>query len=315
MYFPYLFGKRGELIAIRGLAGPLGSPQKIWPVIEPVKTGASSLVITLKALKKVTAGIYLIVNPSQDEFAAPSSPDQLDWHAAVAPHVADPALVRPTYLQTAATTLRDLKLFIATYPLRPIGVVLTTNDLAPADVAAALTGTAHVVFLHRAVASASYAAALGAASTVDIDDNFVTQPTNGDYSGTAGQGTNHFSWVTGGRAGFSDYTVLPGTYRDTGGGLMGALVIHLTYEAPTELRVQHFVSATRARTDPMPTKFYEAIVDIEAQRRSTPTRFRLSPALLTYIDQQTAGKYTNAEGNKRQQIAHHLFTVGKALGL
>jgi hypothetical protein len=27
------------------------------------------------------------------------------------------------------------------------------------------------------------------------------------------------------------------------------------------------------------------------------------------------GAYTNAEGNKRQQIAHHLFTVGKVLGL
>ncbi|WP_411699028.1 sce7725 family protein [Conyzicola sp.] len=314
MYFPYLFGKRGELIAIRGLSGPLGSPQKIWPVIEPVKTGTGSLVKTLKDLKKVSAGIYLVVNPSQDEFAV-SSQDRDDWYTVLAPYVADAALVRPTFLQTAATTLHDLKLFVTANPGRAIGVVLTTNDLAPTAVATALTGTTHVVFLHRAVASASYTAALGSAKTVDIDDNFITQPRNGDYSGTAGQGTNHFSWVTGGKAGFSDYTVLPGTYKDIGGGLMGALVIHLTYEAPTELRVQHFVSATRAQTDPMPTKFYEAIADIETQRAATPARFRLSPALQKYLDQQSTGVYTNAEGNKRQQIAHHLFTVGKVLGL
>jgi hypothetical protein len=39
-----------------------------------------------------------------------------------------------------------------------------------------------------------------------------------------------------------------------------------------------FASATHEQTDPMATKFYETITDIETYRRATPTRFRLSLA-------------------------------------
>ena len=35
MYFPYLFDKQSELLALRGLADSLGLPQKIVPLIVP----------------------------------------------------------------------------------------------------------------------------------------------------------------------------------------------------------------------------------------------------------------------------------------
>ena len=315
MYFPYLFGKRGELIAIRELSGPHGRPQVIWPVVEPVKTATGSLVITLETLRVKSAGIYLVVNPSQDEFSAPASPSQLNWHATFAPYIADPGLVRPTFLQTAATSASDLRAFASANPNRPIGVVLTTDDIAPSDVASSLGGTNHVVFLHRDVSRALYESVLGISNTVDIESNFVSRPRNVDYAGTDSQGKNHLNWASRGKAGFSDYTVLPGAYRDTGGGAMGALVIHLSYETPTEIRVQHFVSTTVAQADPLATKFFEAIAAIEAQIVATPARFRRSPGLAEFLRQQLTGGYTNPEGNKRQQIAHHIFTIGKGLGL
>lgn len=314
MYFPYLFGKAAELLALRGLSGTFGSPQRIWPIVEPVKYTTSTLVLTLKELAKNSYGIYLVVNPSKDQFKPPVSAEQRKWHAALTPYIADPAIVRPTFLQTAATPLAELTAFIAANRARPIGVVLTTGDIAPPDVASALSGTSHVVFLHRDVARIPYETALGTPNTVDIEDNFTVQARNADYLGTDHQGVNHISWTADGKAGFSDYTVLPGTYKD-GGGPMGALALHLTYEKTDKLRVQHFVSATTTQGGSLAPKFDEALKDLLTQLMTTPTRFRLSPGLAKYLSQQATGVYTSPEGNKRQQIAHHIFTVGKYLGL
>ncbi len=311
MYFPYLYGKSAELLALRELSSSLGNPQRIWPVIEPTKP-SEPLKKTLAKLKAGGAGAYLIVNPIRGDLASP--PAAAAWFTSLASEIADPSVVRPALLVTATTSPANVLAFARAYPGREIGIVLHDNSVAPADLATALTGTAHTVFLGRLSNRPAYEAALGTGVTVDIEDNFVPQARNADYSGDDPQGVNHLTWQALGKKGFGDYTILPSAYSDKGGP-MGALAIHLTFETAAELRVQHFISTIVAQNSPLPPKFKEAIAALQVQLATTPTRFRSTPSIAEYIRMQSAGKYTSAERNKRLQISHHLYTVGKHLGI
>ena len=68
MYFPFLYDKQSELLALRALAGHLGTAQKIIPVIEPVNT-VDGLVRWHKAFKDSGDVGYVIENPSQQVLA------------------------------------------------------------------------------------------------------------------------------------------------------------------------------------------------------------------------------------------------------
>ncbi|WP_308220481.1 sce7725 family protein [Microbacterium proteolyticum] len=212
------------------------------------------------------------------------------------------------------TTLKDISNFVAAYPGRKIGIVLTTSKLTPGDLAKALSGSDYTVFFLASANSAKYLATLGPARTVDVSDNFRSEARNKDYSGEEWLGNNHTSWSAAGRRGFSDFTMLPGTYKD-GGGPVGAVAVHLTYALGSDLWIQHFISTTDGQTDPQATKFEEVLRDIHRQRVVTPSRYELSPGLASYETQRVSGSYTNLSGNKRQQVSHHIFTVAKHLGL
>lgn len=290
MYFPYLYGKAAELLALRELASDLGTPQLIWPVIEPTKP-FQQLKTTLQALKLQSSGADVVVNPNKGDLDTAAAVHA--WRTGLAAEVADPSLVRPTFLSSGLTGAGDLVGFVGDFPGRPIGVVMTSNDISPGDVAAAIAGTTHTIFLGMHANRLAYVSALGAGVTVDLEDNFVPQARNADYSGSDTQGTNHLTWVMQGKVGFGDFTVLPATYSDSAGP-MGALAIHLTYETPTELRLQHFISTTASQTAPLAPKFAEAIAVMRRQIATTPSRFRTSPATTAYVAMHTAGVYTSA---------------------
>lgn len=309
MYFPYLYGRDAELRAVKECAADFGTPQQIFPVIEAVRP-SKALRRSLDALEQVGMAAYVVVNPFRGDLD--DSSERSKWQKEMVPYLAKPHLLRPTLRQDDSTTAAALQAFVAAYPARPIGVVLTTNALPPADVATALKGQTAVVFMLPSVNRTAYSAAVGGAHTIDVEDNFQTEARNADYSGTAGQGTNHLTWT--GRAGFSDYTVLPALFKD-GGGPTGAVAVHLTYEEPAELRVQHFVSTITSTGGPAGPKFAQALAALTAQIAATPNRFRNSPALKDYQQQAKTGQYTSPEKNKRLQISHHLYTVARHLGL
>lgn len=310
MYFPYLYSRQAELNAISDVSSSFGSPQRIAPLIEPVEP-AAKLIATISDLKSKALAAYVIVNPHQGKLS--NSTAQATWQRDFAPTLADPA-VYPTFKETAQTTLKDIAHFVTTYTGRKIGIVLTTSKFTPGDLSAALSSSDYTVFFMATASSANYLAALGVNRTVDVSDNFRSEARNKDYSGEEWLGNNHMSWIKAGRRGFSDFTMLPGPYKD-GGGPVGAIAIHLTFQLGPDLWIQHFVSTTDEQTDPQATKFKEVLGDILRQRTATPSRFALSPGLNSYETQRTSGNYTNLSGNKRQQVSHHLYTIAKYLGL
>ncbi|UBQ01879.1 hypothetical protein [Curtobacterium sp. TXMA1] len=97
----------------------------------------------------------------------------------------------------------------------------------------------------------------------------------------------------------------------TGGGGVGALAVHLTYEAGTDLRVRHFISATTSRDDAIDTKWNEVLADMHAEA----SKFHATTGWGDFDHQRTSGAHTSLAGSKKQQAMHHIETIAAILGI
>lgn len=64
MYFPYIRGKKYELLALSESAEGIKNSGKIFPVIEPVRRNPQALSRTLRVFQERSIPYILIVNPS-----------------------------------------------------------------------------------------------------------------------------------------------------------------------------------------------------------------------------------------------------------
>lgn len=311
MYFPYLYGRQAELNALSDLVDTLGSPQQIFPLLEPVAP-SGKLITALNALETKKMAAYVIINPNLGELADDLARSR--WCADMSVMIANSAFVNPVFKEHDGTTVSEIARFAASYPRRRIGVVLTTSRIPPSDLKTALLGSDYTVFFQPSANPSPYVSSLTSAKMVDVSDNFKPKDRNKDYFGDEWLGNNHSTWIAAGRAGFSDYTILPSTFKQ-GGGPVGAIALHITYEDGTDTRVQHFVSVTNDQRLPQSVKFKEVLDDLGLQVAATPARFRMSPGLARYRSQHASGSYTNLSGSKRQQISHHIYTIAKLLGI
>lgn len=67
MYYPYLRGRQFELIALREFSESFSEPQKVIPIIEPVKNNFNSLNLALSTFINSKFEHVIIVNPQVGE--------------------------------------------------------------------------------------------------------------------------------------------------------------------------------------------------------------------------------------------------------
>lgn len=313
MYFPYLYGRQAERSALITLAPELGTPQKVFPVVEP-HSPARGLIRVLEKFRDHGAKAYVVVNPDRDVLAAPQA--QAAWAAVMAPYLDDQSLVIPTLKITAATRAVDVRRFLDAHSGQHVGLVVDSTAIPPRDLATIVVGRNALTFLKPESNPVGYAAALGPAATVEIENSFPGQPRNADYPDGDWFSESHVTFASEGRLGFADFTVLPPTPPSTRGGPAGAVVVHLTWEdGPDDLRVQHFLSDERDTTQGTAGgKLLEALAHMAAQRAVTPTRFQISPGLAAFQDILDRRHSTSLGKSKEHQIAHHIFTVARTIG-
>ncbi|YCK81236.1 sce7725 family protein [Arthrobacter sp. D3-18] len=310
MYFPYLYARQGECRAIEDLAPGLGaSAQKVFPVLEPAATNSRDLVRALSALAQHSAATYLIINPSKKSLdqGAVFGP----WMADVSPFLSDARITRPTLEVRASTSLTDITSFLTNYPGRSLGLSIRSSHIPAANVAAATSGYDVLHFLHSSADPVGYSAAVGASRSVEVRDSFRTEARNADYVGAEQFTAAHLYFAGDGRPGFSDYTLLPGKYSDSGGPL-GAAVIHLSFveNASKSIWVEHFVSIeTRQYEGSQPSKLMEAMTKLDAAITADSSKFVTSPGLSSYQAQFASRRPTSPTYNKRQQVSHHIATA------
>lgn len=102
-------------------------------------------------------------------------------------------------------------------------------------------------------------------SLIRIDDKFNELPRNADYLSVPEEPftEEHYYYKEDRFSGFSDYTVLPSTFKESG-MLPYAVAIHMTYQkTPEEIYIRHFVSDSNEDNTNIQGKFKEADTKLE----------------------------------------------------
>lgn len=312
MYFPYLYDRQAEKLALIDVAPHLGAEQKVFPLVDPF-TDDSGLAAVIGAYKNTKARLYIVVNPNLGAFADPKR--EKKWQSSMASSLADDTVVTPVFKITNATTDAQLTAFLDGEPKRRKAVLVASTVISPKDLATLVAGKATVTFLRHESNPVAYAAALGLDVTVDVDNSFPRQDRNSDYPPDDWFSDAHKRFVQDNRPGFSDFTVLPAVPQP-GGGPPGAVAIHLTWaDQAGELQVQHFLSDERDRTKGKAgSKILEAVAYIVDEVRADPTKFVTSIGLTQFLSLHTRKHETSLSKSKQHQISHHIYTVAKLLG-
>lgn len=305
MYYPYLYARREELLALREVAADL-TAWGVAPVLEPATENPTELVRCLQVLKDHDAHCFLIINPSVHKFPDPAP----EWLTAVQPFLAPAGPAHPVLQISSAAAAAQLPAFLAQFSGAQVAVSVRTTEVAPADLAKQLAGRAAMAFVHQAANPRAYLRAIPAAQAVEVEHAFTVQQRNADYDGQEWFTASHREFTREGRSGYSDFGPLPPTFNK-GGGQAYAVVVHLTFVADDgDVWVEHFVSDSVERDDGnAPSKLGEAVAKIAARVASEPTKFAASEGLEEFLEQHSSGEMTSLGKSKRQQIKHHLRTI------
>lgn len=312
MYFPYLFGKQRELLAVRAVAQEFPGSQHVAPVVEPVRTDSATLRKTLEVCREQKFCVFLVMNPSLLDFSQLSREAAYNWGSKLLDALGASPHIRPTFIVSETTRRPDLKRFVKDYGSRDVGIVVREFGISPSDLAldlAAATGGVQI-FLHGAEPSRGTVAALEKARCVWVEDRFPHKKRNADYAGRNPFTDRHLTWRMSGYAGFSDFTVLPAAVSE-GGGPAGAVAVHLTYIdlglPAREVYVEHFVSDRQDQTErDDPGKMMEALQKYLKGLKRASTSFGVTQAANDYRSRALRDDPPSLAVNKGLQVTHHI---------
>lgn len=315
MYFPYLYGKQRELIAIRTIAQDFPGTRFLWPVVEPVRTNSATLKRTAELCEKHGLPLYVGINPHQLDFKNIPRSDAFEWGKDFLKQLKSNKQIRPTLILEEMTPRSDLRKFIREYGAGSIGLILKATAIAPSHIAEELSNATDEVkiFIHGAEPSAGTLTALGKRRCVWVEGRFPHRSKNADYAGRHPFTDRHLTWKRSGYAGFSDFTVLPPTVSD-GGGSPGAVAFHMTYvelEKPVnEVYVEHFVSDRKDQTErDNDGKMMEALAKFLKALKRSSSSFGITAAAEEYRQRAMTDSPPNLAVNKGLEVTHHMQLI------
>lgn len=318
MYYPYLYGKQKELIAVRRLSGLLAEECRVQAVVEPVKVAESTLLITLQQCERSANVTWVVVNPRLLDFKERTARDRLKWGLDLLGKVKDRKFARPALLIDDTFSPAAAKAFVKQFAGEKVGLVVIPSSVDISDVLDQLSDvTISRVFFKGPSPSSSTLKLIGRKRCVIVEDRFPHQSRNADYAGRHFFTDSHLTYADEALAGFSDYTILPPSPSD-GGGPPGAVAFHMCYVAldkpGKEFWVEHFVSD---RTDQAENdtggKFLEALRKFSRAAKRADSNFGLTDAASEYLRRHTDQDPPDLGTNKLLEVMHHLELVSGVL--
>ncbi|MBW8242503.1 sce7725 family protein [Muricauda oceani] len=255
MYYPLLRARQFELIALRDLANTGASQGCIVPILEPVKESFNNLKIALTTFASRNQQAVLLVNPIVG--------DLYGDHALILDYLQQGnfPVTRAFYYRNNTTYILDS---IEEYNLQNC-MIICQNDINPDDVRFKDLIESEAVQLivvedpGRNRALDRYVRNLDK-TYIRLDDFFEKQQRNSDFLDIQEHrfSEEHLHYLNENFNGFSDYTVLPSEYSDSG-STPRAVVIHLTYmKGDNQIWIRHFTSDTNDSIANVQGKFAEA---------------------------------------------------------
>jgi hypothetical protein len=306
MYFPYLYGRRSELLAARAVAKKIAVKNKVIPVIEPVKEDAASLGKTIEMLVKEGVGAFIITNPQHGDFKKKTAEDKFKW---VNKLVKDYPLTKdctPAFKITSKTSLADVSKFLKSFPgMR----VMLVHWAELSGLPSVLAGDAsRIDHLFTEAHTSSVYRALFSGTRVLARDGFNAAERNADYPSHEVYGDLNLTYLKPhSMSGFSDFTITGGAFKD-GGGPAHAVAIHLSYERPTkDIGIHHFVSDDTTIPPNNPSlKIGQSLRKLVAHVDAHAAAFTYSDAVKKFQGIYLSGGSCALGTLKQLSIEHHL---------
>jgi hypothetical protein len=305
MYFPYLYGRRFELLALRSASTEFPLAGTIAPVIEPVRENPADLKRCLQALGATHVRAVVISNPSQGDFRDHSPAALL---RALAEDFTEHRSLLPGLLCDQRVRAHDMAAFLGRHPDRDVALLYSGSQLTVEELRRVTAE--HRVRFHINVRDhmpANLRAILPRGKAVDIRDRFNLRPRNADYVGIEYFTDAHLIFREN-AVGFGDYSVIGSAFH-VGGGPAHAVAIHAVFrQAETgQVWVEHFVSDD---VDPdvgsVEEKFHQAAAKLVRAIHRRRAEFGLNSALDAYAANVGANHFPGLGENKRREIHHHL---------
>jgi hypothetical protein len=313
MYYPYLRGKQFELIALRELSGLMAeSPQKISPIIEPVKN-SSTLKTTISKLINKDINFNIILNPSVGDLTGSTAEiietvsgeigDFTNFQLAI---IIDSKIGIPAIEKI----IQDISFDFAGFSLIHFGV---NNKVE--EIISTLEGSAPVInnIVYFNKTSRRYYRSFLADTRIGLDDYFNCLPKNSDYLSVPDSqfSEEHLFYKEDGYKGFSDFLTIGDNYSETG-FLPYAVAIHLSYlEDDNKIRIKHFVSDSNDDTSDIGGKFAEAIEKLV--NWCNENNIEETIGINQFKTLHDSGHFPGLGSIKKLSVMHHIELVKKLI--
>jgi hypothetical protein len=305
MYFPYLYGRRFDLLALREVLGEIDIGSLV-PIIEPVCEDLADIKRCLSLYGNNDAPCIVVINP--DKYQLATAKAAAAFRRGVKPLFEEYSSLVPGLYCSPNASIAQVQSFQKIYGGDELALIYSNAPFTDAEVKA-LAGDKriafHVVIQNRM--SATQQNLLPKSKKIEIGDCFNKFPRNSDY-GAAEFFTDRHKAIPAQCMGIGDYAALGPTFTP-GGGTPSAVAIHATFKRPRDgnVWVEHFVSDD---VDPnggsVASKFLQAAKKLVDAANGRPGEFG-SNFSLDYFQQQVADNYfPGLPKNKQQQIMHHI---------
>ncbi len=308
MYYPYLRGKQFELIALRELSEIMAeAPQKISPVIEPVKN-SSTLKTTISELKNKDINFNIILNPLVGDLVD-STADIVEILAGEVDGYSNFQLAiiidSKTTVSDVNDIVSDVSFSISGFSLIHFGINKDVNDIIDS-----LERTAPVKnnFIYFNKTSRRYYRNFPSDTRIGLDDYFNSLSKNSDYLSVSDSqfSEEHLFYAGDGYKGFSDFLTIGDNYSETG-FLPYAVAIHLSYIEADKIRVKHFVSESNEDTSDIAGKFLEAIKKLVDW--CNDSGIEETKGISEFKDLHARGHFPGLGSIKKLSAMHHIELV------
>jgi hypothetical protein len=313
VYFPFLYGRQSELLAIRSMLKDNRSLESLVPVIEPVNVDASSLAKCIEACGDAGQPIAIIFNPDKHQLDSNSA--AVGWRKEVLPLLKKHASAIPTYRCHSGTKQSDLNTFFKLFPERETAIIYSSSALSDVEtkVLAARKDVKFHIVVNGKMASAQRLL-LPKTKYVAIQDDFNKLDRNADYNGPELFTDRHKTFAPSG-IGFGDFAAIGSAFQ-SGGSTPAAVAIHAIFKKSEtgDIWIEHFVSDDKDKAvGDVASKFVQAAKKLVASARKRPKEFGKNFALDAYEGHVRATYFPGLPKNKELQIAHHMCLMLDAL--
>lgn len=309
MYFPYLYGRGSELLAIRALLNDPRDRSGFIPIIEPVNANIAALRRCITACEESGQVVAVVFNPEKHQLKTAQA--RRRWQQEVSVLLEECPTTVPSFRTSDRTSSAEITEFLRQFPRRDVALIHAGAGLSDQELSKfARQGRVRWHIVLGEVLPIRQKDLLPADKKIVVRDGFRKLQRNADY-GDSEFFTDLHRTFQGNAAGFGDYLCL-GAMFQSGGTTPAAVAIHAIYKEPrnSDIWMEHFVSDHRdINESDVISKFLEAAEHLVRAARRRPREFGSNQALDTYATYVRTHGWAGLAKNKEHQIVHHICVM------